>query len=49
MPLLPKNENNVAVMVWNYHDYDIKDNSSPVLLKLKIYHYESKIVSLPDR
>ncbi|WP_243348346.1 GH39 family glycosyl hydrolase [Parabacteroides sp. FAFU027] len=45
--LAARGNNNISVMLWNYHDDDIKDNGSPVALTLKnipakkvmLYHY----------
>ena len=45
--LAARDKNNISVMLWNYHDDDIKDNGSPVALtlknipaqKVKLYHY----------
>lgn len=45
--LAAKGGNDISVMVWNYHDDDMKDDGSPVLLsiknipskKVKLYHY----------
>jgi xylan 1,4-beta-xylosidase len=45
--LATKAEHSTAVMVWNYHDLDIQDNGSPVVVtiknipakKVKLYHY----------
>ncbi len=45
--LAAKDNHYISVMVWNYHDNDIKDNGSPVSLtiknipakKVKLYHY----------
>lgn len=42
-----KSKNSLTVMLWNYHDDDIQDNGSPVMLSLqhipvkkaKLYHY----------